>query len=717
MLTLAKHIDELACAGVTQIGIEAVLGRHMDESELAVFRSAQDVRRLEGRPVMQVRRASGPMTVAERVAAHRAGKRELGELRPIAHPERRESFRFDLLGFGLAYCMTEFAEDGETILVPRMLRRAPSARMERFVGLLQGTVLNGGNRHVRWPRGKGKTTWVKIAILWCIAYGHHPFVVILAATKAMAGEAASEIWTYCTEDRLFAEDFPEIAQPLADVAMTPQRMRVQTYHGLKTHIADKPDFSYKRFARLDGFPKTGVILAWRGADQAIRGLNIDSFRPTFVFVDDPQTDVSAKSPAQVADIEKRIEKTLLSLGDTSKMISAVMASTPIEPDDVSERFADADLHPEWQTTTERLVVQFGPKEWADRYIAALVKDDLARDTTHAAARAFYAEHRAEIERGVEMMDDLDFDPRSEISAYQHALNRLHIMKETAFFSELQMSPKRERFAFEITPLLILSRVRKDVPRLAVPDGFVLVVAATDINPSYALTTSITAFARDRTAFVLEHVVSPVCIDGKVNDTEFARLLYAALAEHGRALAALGVKIDGWGIDASGKQFDAVTAFAPMSFQICGIPACAMAGRAATRFNPLVRTRVRDAAHGTVLCADGGRKWLAWDADMYKETAQRSWATEVGAPGGLSMFDGAGHEGFAVQVANEQLVAKKERADGRVEYTWRTREPHDFGDCMAMCYALAASQGISGGASGVVGATVRAKKARRRVRIV
>ena len=124
---------------------------------------------------------------------------------------------------------------------------------------------------------------------------------------------------------------------------------MQTYLGKKTHITENTKYAFKRFAKLDGFPNTGGIIAARGADQAIRGLNIDSRRPDFIFLDDPQTDEDAKSTGaggRVDKIEQRIQGALLGLGETNRMIAAVMASTPIEPGDISDRFADPERHGE-----------------------------------------------------------------------------------------------------------------------------------------------------------------------------------------------------------------------------------------------------------------------------------------------------------------------------------------------------------------------------------
>ena len=713
MWCVLNKVEEYALAGVTQNGIEAVLGRHMTAEDLVVFHRVQAERRAAGRTVRQARSSSGPMTVSERVAAHRAGKRELGELHEVLHPERRESFRFDLIGFGIAYCMTEYAEDGETILVSRMLRRPPSERMTRFVYQLQETILHGGNRHVRWPRGKGKTTWVKIAILWCIAYGHHPFIVIVAATKAMAGESASEIWTYCTEDSLFAEDFPEIAQPLADVALTPQRMRVQTYRGRKTHICDNMGFSYKRFARLEGFPTTGTILAWRGADQAIRGLNIGSYRPTFVFIDDPQDDKSAKSPTQVAAIEGFIMRALLNLGDTAKMISAVMASTPIEPDDVSERFANPELHPEWQTTTEKLVVEFGPKEWVDKYLAALVRDDLARDTDRKESRRFYLLHRAEIEAGAVMMDDQDFDPKVEVSAYQHALNRLHIMKPKAFHSELQMVPSRAQGVYKLGAEIVSKRLN-GLPRCVVPafcDQGAL--AFVDVNGVEGLRWGIGTFGQGRRVAVPVYGRYPergrLYPEG-TPESAVPQYLAAAMREVVAAIrsatlqneAGEPVKVRGVCFDGGWQTATVASVCRELDASDCH---CTWSKGFSAREYSLYHHEKAASTEGAKKGLKAGEMchtwrseengvYLAFNADHWREVGQTQYLAAPGDPNSCSLWgdDPSVHWQWAQEVTAEELVAKDSHPKYGTVWTWRKKGPNHFGD---VNYGLLAYGAIRG----------------------
>lgn len=167
----------------------------------------------------------------------------------------------------------------------------------------------------------------------------------------------------------------------------------------------------------------------------------------------------------------------------------------------------------------------------------------------------------------------------------------------------------------------------------------------------------------------------------------------------------GVRIDGWGIDAGGRNWDAVCEFAKNSSHLCGIPSCAMAGRASHMFNPGMRSRLRDAIGRTILCGDtkeqtkagSGYKYMFFDSDVYRECAQRAFLTALGAPGGCQLYNGTTdeHADFAQQVTAERIKFVKHKPDGRNEYYWTSDPTHDYLDTCAMCFAIASSQGING----------------------
>lgn len=670
-------------------------------------------------------------TSTERSHAFRARARELREIPLIAHPVERWCCGNSLLEFGLRYFLGP----------DKMLKRPPSKRMCKFVNALQDTIRFGGNRHIRWPRGKGKSTWIKIAAIWAMVYGYRRFIVFLAATKPMAEEAVAEIWRFCMEDPLFAEDFPEFAIPLADVATSPQRCRIQTYHGIRTHIIENVRFSYKRFAALENFPQTGGIIAARGADQAIRGLNIGSMRPDFIFIDDPQTDDDAKSPQRLDKIEARIQGAVLGLGETNRTIAAVMASTPIEPDDISERYADPERHPEWLTTTEQLVARFGPEEWITRYLAEVARDNLAHDVMLTRSRAFYVEHRAEIEDGAEVMDDLDFDPMLEVSAYQHALNRLHMMKPKAFYSECQMKPTRAQGVFRLEARRVAKNLSGYDLGTVPPECDQGILAYVDVNDIVGLRWEIMAFGKGRVTATLAYGRYPATGTLYPRGTPLAAIP-AYLAPAMRAVASTiratvfktpdgedqrvrAICFDGgWKTD----TVAAVVAELNATYMSNGDIPMSVAwskGFAASQYSryhheKAMATEGLRAAEECHTWATANGMYLAINADYWKEVSQSSFLAEALTPSSSCLYgsDPARHYEYALEVCAEELIAKSNHAKYGTAWTWKITGPNHFGDTHAGCMAFGAIRGNFDPVVRITAADVaRAANIKRKVRYV
>ena len=121
----------------------------------------------------------------------------------------------------------------------------------------------------------------------------------------------------------------------------------------------------------------------------------------------------------------------------------------------------------------------------------------------------------------------------------------------------------------------------------------------------------------------------------------------------------------------------------------------MEGWSAKHYRPWHKTRfgqAREQCHYAKLNAD---VWLAWHADYWREAAQKGWTGSAGAPGSCSL-PGGNHREFAEQICREQLAGKGE-IGGQMMWNWHTQPgAHDYGDAMAMLYALAAANGIGTG---------------------
>jgi hypothetical protein len=236
-----------------------------------------------------------------------------------------------------------------------------------------------------------------------------------------------------------------------------------------------------------------------------------------------------------------------------------------------------------------------------------------------------------------------------------------------------------------------------------------VLASSDVNPSYALSTVVLGFGQDQTAAVLWYGLHPLKIPGDTPAAQLARLLFDALAAHGKTLAAMPCRVERWAIDGGGANFDAVTRFAGESARACGIPAMAFTGRGTKNYRPTGRTLDGRPGEGWHACLDrkDGRliRWVAWHADYWREIAQRAWLGEAGAPGSVTLPAG-NHGEFARQVSAERLAWKGDQG-GVTGWRWVTQPgKRDFGDAMAQGYAAAAWGGIGTGGARVTQAPRR-----------
>jgi len=641
---------------------------------------------------------AGPMSGAERVRKHNILKAAIDDVLDDAMTRinwrRRRKCEASLLEFVKTYGIDEGA----------FLEDRPAPLMEQILDEMQIAIDDSSvPYHIRVARGHGKTSYAKLGCAWAAATGKRHFIIAVGSNTANANNIVSDLFTFFQESPKFAHDFPEIALPLASLNGVHQRAHSQTYRGKPTKIT--MGVGGLTLPTIEGAASSGCIIQSVGFATSARGKVKGKRRPDLLILDDLQSDDMAGNAERVVAAAEHIKKTFLGLAGHKKKIAAVMTSTPIEPDDLSEVFA---RDPSWKTTTHKMVLSW-PKAWKTEDEAkdlwGQYRDILRREITkgnkkpHVVANKFYREHFDAMNDGAVVLNPRNFDSSTELSGIQHAMNILIRDGQDVFDSEYQMCPRRHAFAFDISANLIVRRVRRGVAKGTLIDNAVFTAVATDINPSYALTTAWASFDVQRSCLVGGYGITRMHVDDSANDTEFHQQVFDALARTAEQIRAYGVKFNAWGIDAGGKQFQPVTRFASMCEAQYGVKAVAMTGRAGRNWNPNVRSKIRAAINSTVICRDErtGFKWMAWNADEYKESAQRAWFAEPGSPGGCSLFDGdANHTDFATQIANERLVDKKPLPGGLgFAYAWKTKEPHDYGDCMAMLYALAGADGLNG----------------------
>lgn len=117
------------------------------------------------------------------------------------------------------------------------------------------------------PRGHGKTTVIKLLIIFTILFTKRRFILIIGASATLAENI------------------------LADVCGILNSRNMMDMFGLWTKeiTTDRTDLKKFRFRGRE------IIIAALGSGSAVRGLNIHNRRPDFIICDDMQTDEEARS--------------------------------------------------------------------------------------------------------------------------------------------------------------------------------------------------------------------------------------------------------------------------------------------------------------------------------------------------------------------------------------------------------------------------------------
>jgi hypothetical protein len=126
------------------------------------------------------------------------------------------------------------------------------------------------------PRGFGKTTLIKLYVLYCILFTKKKFILVISSTASLAENFLSDV-----VDML---DEPNIKRVFGDWRI-----------GM-----EKDTQAIKKF----GFRGRNIILAGLGAGTSLRGLNLKNERPDVMIFEDIQTRECADSATQSDALER-----------------------------------------------------------------------------------------------------------------------------------------------------------------------------------------------------------------------------------------------------------------------------------------------------------------------------------------------------------------------------------------------------------------------------
>jgi hypothetical protein len=356
---------------------------------------------------------------------------------------------------------------------------------------VERVIEDGGYLSIAAPRGDGKTTLIKGLLIKAIATGAIGFPVAIGATGAMAKDSILD--GVCSEFQrsdVLNQDYPEVCTPIRALEGSARRAGMQTC--VLEGTDDEPemsDFSWSGdgviFPTVKGSHASKTVFRSRGADAAIRGMNVRGRRPDFVLIDDPDTDESAVSEHLTAKRIKLIKNGISRLGKGNKRLGVVMLCTIIAKDCIADQFTDRKKEPAWHGRRIKML-----REWPERtdlwdtYTRMRVADQNDDNADGTNATQFYKDNRADMDMGAEVSNETRFDPAIQLSALQTCYDIIADDGMESFLTECQNDPPEQDGMDEsaIHPMLVSGSINGFTHRQA-PDWAKVITMGVDVGQS------------------------------------------------------------------------------------------------------------------------------------------------------------------------------------------------------------------------------------------
>jgi len=604
---------------------------------------------------------------------------------------------------------------------------------KQFLHQLQVGIEQGVSQAIAMPRGEGKTTISKGAMLWAMFSGYCRYGLLIGAAKTNATNLMKDIKSWIADPTLnLHKDYKEICEPVESIKGVSIRAKYQTCYGEQSKIewtSDRIVLPATKRIDEDGIfhdnPASQAILDCDGITGNIRGhtFGVDGgeiIRPRLVLVDDPQTAESARSASQTKFRLSVITGDILGSSGPGASITVIIPCTIIAKDDLADQILDRKKYPDFRGIRTSMILSWpkNMKIWEKEYNESRIQGIEEEDNGSRAAR-FYEDNREKMDQGA----IVGWEARKmdiEVSAIQHAMNLYLKLGEISFASEYQNDPKDEK-------LLHLSLSTSDVmnsinglKRGQVPEQFKVVTAFIDVN-LYALTWAVAAFDPNMTCYVIDYGLHPKrsrLVKENASESEQKLAIYEALVALSKELEGKKytrgsdpAKIDMLLVD-RGYHPDTVHDFISRSkLTINRYPS---RGYGSVHYNPTGKNIIRTSEMCYMVDAKQGQ-FIGHNADYWREVSQRAFLALGGAPGSAALWGEkrtVAHLEFAQQRCSEKLLDKVLGKTGHM-YKWFAKGRNDYGDCLNGCYVAAAWLGVTTMANKIP--QIRKRRPRRRVK--
>jgi len=660
----------------------------------------------------------------ERIRSQSRSGRDIGELPDIVDMERRAAASRDLLQFCTSY-------------FPHVFSVRFSDDHRKVIARMQTAILEGGLFALAMPRGTGKTSLCEVACLFALLNGHRQFVALIGATADHAVELLRSLQSELDSNDLLFADYPEVCYPIRCLEGIVHRAPGQLYRDERTRIGwtrhelvlpTIAPYQWSAYVRDDGYSlSSGSIVRVAGITGRIRGMKHKradgaSIRPSLVIIDDPQTDVVARSASQIAARERILCGAILGLAGPGVKISGIMPCTVIRPGDLADRMLDRSIHPEWCGERYKLVYQWPTNTSLWERYATIRAESLRAGGDGSEATEYYRAHREAMDEGA-IVAWPERHNGDELSAIQHAMNLRFDLGDAAFGAEYQNEPPQEQTisSMDFSAESIGDRLNRR-KRNEIPIGATHITAFVDVHAQlhYYM---VCAWEPDATGYIVDYGTypeqaisyftlanAPVTIAdrhaGMAADAaiyaSLRRLLDTLLDTQYRRDDGVMMSIDRILVDANwGTTTDLVYQCIVETGASTIIPSHGKYIGASSRPMSEYRQRPGEMAgnHWRMPAGQGKRniRHVTFDANYWKSFVATRLVTPLGSRGCLSIFGqtASQHRLLAEHLASEYRVAVE--AQGRKVDEWKRRVEYPDNhwlDCLVGCAVAASMVGVA-----------------------
>lgn len=210
------------------------------------------------------------------------------------------------------------------------------------------------------PRGFGKTTLIKIFILYCILFTKKKFILVICTSAGMAENIIADVVDMLNEPNI-----------------------INTFGDWKLGI-EKDTQPVKKF----GFRGRNIILAGLGAEGSLRGLNLKHARPDVMIFEDVQSRECADSELQSDSLERWMQGTAMKAKSPHGCLYVFVGNMYPTKNSILRKLKK---NPNWIKFIAGGILADGTSLWEELQPIEQLKDEFRNDLAMGRPEIFYAE--------------------------------------------------------------------------------------------------------------------------------------------------------------------------------------------------------------------------------------------------------------------------------------------------------------------------------------